>query len=679
MGGGGHSTSTTEEVLAGIQLQTSCYGGCLPIVYGTSRVSGNLVDYDDFTAVPHTTTQQVGKGGGSSTMSNTTYTYTAGGILILCEGTVTSINQVWRDKDLGSLSGFGLTFYTGTRPQTAWATWTSKHATKALGYSGMAYVCSAAFDLGSSGSMKNHSFEVRALLATQQDPSATAAYDAKPADIIPDFLTNAYYGAGWNAAQIADLVTGASSYATYCQACGFVVSPVFSEQRSAAEHLQDMLDATNSEAVWTPGASGMTLKIVPYGDTPITANGTTYTPNTTPLYDLTTDDFLVSSPDEDPIEVSLSSNQDVFNCVPVEFLDRLNAYNVSLVDDPEPVDVALNGLKKASPLTLHMICRAAMALQISRIRAQRNVFVRREYTFRLGWRYILLEPMVDLVTLTEPLLGLDHKVCRIKSVALPDEDGEEEGLTVVAEEWPFGTGSATLYTVQTSDGTAPNVNADPGNANTPVIFDVPALFSASGGPEVMIAASGGALWGGCEIWTSADGNTYAQAGQITAPARHGVLTATMAAGSAQQDTTSTCAVNLTVSAGTLQTVPAQTALDMQSLCWCDGELFAYQTATLTAANRYTLQTLLYRGLYGTSQVSHASGLNLVRVDAALARIAVPSGRVGQQLYIKLVSFNIWGGGKQDLSAVSAITFTPGLKVLPAPTGITISISDTRPS
>ena len=680
MGGRGHSTSTTEDVLAGIQLQTSSYGGVLPVVYGTNRIPGNLIDYDDFTPIAHTSSQQVGKGGGGgSTVTNTTYTYTAGVILALCEGPVTGINQVWRDKEVGSLSGYGLTFYTGTRPQTAWPTWTSKHPSKALGYSGTAIVCAAAIDLGSSGAMKNHSFEVIGILATQQDPSATAAYDAKPSDIIPDMLTNVYYGGGWNSAQIADLVTGAASFTTYCQAMGFVLSPAFTEQKPMNAQLQEVLDATNSEGVWTAGASSMTLKVVPYGDQPLTANGTTFTPNTTPLYDLGVDDFLVDSPDEDPISVSLTSPQDVKNCVPVEFLNRLNAYNISVLDDPEPVDVAQNGTKKDSPIVLHSITRAAHALQISRIRAQRNVNVRRTYTFRLGWRFILLEPMVDLVTLTEPLLGLDHKICRIKSVDIPDEGSEEQGLTVTAEEWPFGTGTATLYTTQTTDGTAPNVNANPGNANTPVIFDVPALYRVGADPEVMIATSGGALWGGCEVWASSDGTTYALAGQISAPARHGVLTANMAAGSTQQDTTSTCAVDLTVSKGTLQSVAAQVARDGQSLCWCDGEMFTYQNATLTGANAYTLGTLLVRGLWGTAQASHLSGKTFVRVDAALARVVVPAARLGALLYIKLVSVNIWGAGKQSLASVPAYTFTPAAQAVPTPYNVTIAVSSTRPT
>ena len=46
--------------------------------------------------------------------------------------------------------------------------------------------------------------------------------------------------------------------------------------------------ATNSAFVWSSG----TLTLVPYGDTDITANGYTYTAPSSPLYDLTDDDFL---------------------------------------------------------------------------------------------------------------------------------------------------------------------------------------------------------------------------------------------------------------------------------------------------------------------------------------------------------------------------------------------------
>ena len=92
--GGGQSTSQVAEKLAGVQIQTSSYGGSVAIVFGTDRVAANLIDYDDFTAIPHTTSQKTGKGGGGSTMSSTTYTYTAMVILAICEGPVLSLIHI---------------------------------------------------------------------------------------------------------------------------------------------------------------------------------------------------------------------------------------------------------------------------------------------------------------------------------------------------------------------------------------------------------------------------------------------------------------------------------------------------------------------------------------------------------------------------------------------------------
>lgn len=685
--GGGKSTSTVAEKLANIQLQTSSYGGCLAIIYGTNRVAANLIDYDDFTAVPHTTTQTVGKGGGGSTMSQTTYTYTAGVIMALCEGPIVSINRVWVDKEIGSMAGYGFTLLTGTRPQSPWSTWLSKHPTKALGYSGMALVCHAAIDLGSSGTMKNHSFEVQGFLATEQDPNATTAYDAKPSAVIVDFLTNVYYGAGWDASRIADLVTGAASYQTYCTACGFAISPNFKEQKAAGEHLKDLLDATNSEALWSGGASGMVLKVIPYGDTPITANGASYVPNTTPLYDLTYDDFLGVVDEHgkptgnDAITITRTSTQDVMNCHPVEYLNRLNDYNVDVVEDPDPADVSLSGLKKAQPLTLHMVTRSAHALQISRIKAQREVYIRNTYTFKVGWKYLLLEPM-DLVTLTDPLLGLDHHIVRIVSVDMPEETSEKDGLTITAEEWPFGTGTATLYTTQNTGGTVPNVNADPGAAAAPLVINSPALWAQDPAtPEVALFTAGGALWGGCEVWVSTTGTSYARAGYVNNPGRFGTLTGALAAwgGGTAQDNTNTISVTMP-NGGTLSSVDNATAaagLNLISIVNPDGtvEMISFQTATLTGPGAYNL-TGLYRGLYGTVPGSHLSGASWGKLDNAAFRYQIPASQVGSMLYIKLVSFNIYGGGLRQISAETAYTFTPTLQTLPAPSSVTVQVANT---
>ena len=60
-------------------------------------------------------------------------------------------------------------------------------------------------------------------------------------------------------------------------------------QKSASDWIQEILDVTNSAAVWSEGM----LKIIPYGDTSVVGNGTVFFPNTQPIYNLSSNDLLV--------------------------------------------------------------------------------------------------------------------------------------------------------------------------------------------------------------------------------------------------------------------------------------------------------------------------------------------------------------------------------------------------
>src|SRR5713101_3959468 len=89
---------------------------------------------------------------------------------------------------------------------------------------------------------------------------------------------------------------------------------------------------------------------------------------------------------------------------------------------------------------------------------------------------------------------------------------------------PIGIGTATLYPRQSSAGAGVDMLVDPGNTTAPIIFEPPPALSA-GDLEVWLIASGGPDWGGCQVWVSSDGNTYALAGTLYRGARQGVLTA----------------------------------------------------------------------------------------------------------------------------------------------------------
>jgi len=222
---------------------------------------------------------------------------------------------------------------------------------------------------------------------------------------------------------------------------------------------------------------------------------------------------------------------------------------------------------------------------------------------------------------------------------------------------PIGAGTAVPYPKQATAGAPLDPLVAPGNTNPPIVFEPPPALSG-GAAEVWVIATGGPGWGGAQVWISSDGNTYAFAGNIYKGGRQGVLTAALP-GAADPDTTDTLAVDLSMSQGQLLSGTMADADNFVTLSFCDGELVSFQTATLTAANRYNL-TYLRRGAYGTAIGAHSSGANFARFgpnDPSLFKYPYPQSFVGQTIHIKLPGFNIFGQALQSLAGLTADTYT----------------------
>ena len=387
------------------------------------------------------------------------------------------------------------------------------------------------------------------------------------------------------------------------------------------------------------------------------SSATSFVPNVTPIYNLTDDDFKAEN-NEDPLQVTRSDPYQAYNVWRLEIAERVNAYNLTTVESRDQNAIELYGMRIASTVTAHEICDPNVALISGQLMVQRAVYIRNTYKFRLSWEYCLLDPM-DLVTVSDSLLGLSNAPIRITEI----EEDENGFLQVTAEEFPLGSATATLYATQPVSNNPINRNVVPDSVNAPIIFEPPAALVGATA-QVWIAASGGSggvadpNWGGAFVWLSLDGSSYFQIGTIVSPSRQGVLTAALPTFSATNpDTTDTLAVNMAESGGVLS---GGTALDAQltnTLSIVDGELISYETATLTSANNYSLTTM-YRGLYGTAIAAHSAGAKFARLDSAIFEYDLPAQYVGQTLYLKLQSFNVFGGGVQELSACTAYTYTP---------------------
>ena len=108
MSGGGKAPatiSTTEPRIGTLRVQTSMYGLAQPMVWGQTRVTGNLLWFGNFQAIATTTTTTSGGGGGKGggggggvTQSDTKYSYKAAAMLGIARGPILGIGGVWRGK-----------------------------------------------------------------------------------------------------------------------------------------------------------------------------------------------------------------------------------------------------------------------------------------------------------------------------------------------------------------------------------------------------------------------------------------------------------------------------------------------------------------------------------------------------------------------------------------------------
>ncbi|MCE9561881.1 MAG: phage tail protein [Planctomycetes bacterium] len=646
--GGGKSQANQQPAASGLQFQTSAYGKAIPIVYGTTRIAPNLIDYTDFLAVAQQSSSGAGGkggvgggGGGKGGGGSVNYLYFAAVALGLCEGPIQWIGNAYVNKNVVSPASLGFTTFLGTYPQTPWGYLSTNHPEQALGYNGTAYLAASAYQLGNSPQLPNHNFEVHGIGGGN---SIAGIVDCDPSLVVHDLLTNPHYGAGFPSGRVGNL----SVYQAYTIASGLWISPAYVQQAAAAQMIDEIATNTNSAFVWSAGV----LTLVPHGDASITANGYTYTAPSVPVYDLTDDDF-VSPSGEDPVKMTRSRQADSMNSVQLEYLDRANQYNTAVAEAKDQASIDVFGLRQAPSSQSHLFADATAARLSAQLQLQRQA-LQNTYEFTLDQRYVLLDPM-DIVTLTDPALGLNRQWVRITEIS-EDDNGL---LTFTAEEYLNGTGSAPAYSFQSGQGYAANYNASPGNANAPAAFEPPAQLAEA--LEVWLATSGGPLWGGCDIWLSNDDSSYKLVGRVTGSARTGSLTAAIpsvtAASTGQTiDALDTLSVSLAESGGQLLPGTQADAIALNTLCYADGELLAYQTANLTGPNAYDLGYLV-RGAYGSGISAHSAGSRFARLDGGIFKIPFAANQIGQTVYLKIAGFNIYGGGEQQLADINPYAYT----------------------
>ena len=628
----GKSTTSRADMIADFQINTASYGEVVPEILGTTRVSGNIIDYDDFTPHEHRSTTKAGKGGGAK-HTNITYTYSVAAAIALCEGPIAGIGKVWRDKEVYQYPNekIELTLFNGEIAQTPWPYMLSKHPEKALPYSGLAYMAGVV-DLGERGSLPQYNFEVYGKLRDTGDGT-----DVNPADYIEHVLQSVG----------ADVqIEGIENFRAYCKAADILIStPPEQKSAKAQQIINDIAEITNSLVFWSTDR----LKIVPLADKPIG----TWTPANQIQYNLTADDFIAGT-DGQLILYKRKDTSEAYNEATVEFINRANSYEKETVSFEVVADVQRNGLKPASKKSAHYLYTKARAQYYAEQLAMKRLYAKTQYTFRLDWAFCTLE-VGDLVTLTDEACQLNRQIVVITAV----NEAADGQLEFTAEGKPAGTYAPARYDVHENERPFIDYNQAAPSVNDVAIFQT---VGDVGGNQVFIGVNAPAGWGGCSVWLSDNGENYSRIGSITQQARMGRLKYGFAPAG------DFC--NVILNQGTLKGGTHIDAERANTLCWTNGEAFSYETAEMHPDNWYTLRGLI-RGQYGTNAINHSAGERFIRVDEALFRYPYRKEDIGKTIHLKFTSMNLFGSNEQELDEVQAYQYTLTPYFIPEVTGLTL--------
>lgn len=687
---GGSGAAQAPIIYAGIQVGTSQYDLPVQWLRGQRRVSTNLVWYNNFQK--HKQSAK-GKGGGKG---GGQYTYTAAVILGLGFGVMDEILNCWAQGSTTTtttLADLGFTFNSGTAVQTPWSFVVTNYPNQALAYANIANLVNPNLDLGSSASVPDMGFEARQIPYTDYlespgwtNPTTnvnTPGRCVNMADFLPDFLLDPLVGGGFTSGDLPDL----TAFREYQAAQGLFFSPYLSQQEKGTDIINRWAQIANTWIYW----SNTAFVVVPLGDTALTANGYTYTPILDVDCSLGPDDF-VSNP---PVKVMVKDPADCASRTIVTITDRTMGYVTNPIEYKSQNLIRRFGAREPDNVQADEIANPAVGNIVAQLIGRRSAHLTKTYEFKTSWRFILYLPG-SIFSLTDPSQGLDGEIVRITGV---DED-EDGVLTWSAEELPAAIGTYHARNIQPGPAPqTPDQLIDPGNVNTPAVAE-PAQVSGGTVTNVLIAASGGPNWGGANVWMSFDGTSYSNVGTIENPAIQGVLTANLATyGGANPDTGHTLSVNCAISQGEPEPVTNADADALRTLSLVcapatvsgsdmildsAGEMLAFGDDSATGTYTADL-TYLQRGQLGTTAGAHSTDDLFTLFDTSgeggsTIQFPLPAQYVGQPIWLKFASFNLFGKNTQDLSVCQSYKYTPsgagfggGSDGVPkAPTGLTTS-------
>lgn len=633
-----NNVTRSSDKIEGLQSTVCEFGTPVPLLYGTCKISPNLICYQDFETREKRVTQKSGK----SKSTTITYLYYVYAELALGEGIIGAITKAWVGSECytsltalnanSNNTGAGLALNTGADEKPT-AYMSTHHPDIATGYEKLAYVYGRIFLGEDSASMPSYSFEVKGTLLAD-------GMDANPADVISDILTRIGLGS---------YIDGISwkNYRLYCLEADLLISTpekAFSDQKKAHEIIASLLELTNTYMFWSVNR----FKFVPRDD----ISRGNWQPNREIIYDLNADELLEQN-NGAPVIFRRKESSEIYNYITVNFTNRANDYEDESVSYQDVKSIKTYGIRSKSydAKWFHTKERALKYAQIKTRQAQTEC---NQYTLKLPWKYCRLEPG-DLIRITDEAIGITGQVAMVSEVT----EAKDGLITVKALQRAPGDYSEAKYKVD-NKYQYQDFNVEPGNTARPLFIIPPSdLVASSSGCELWIALHGeSADWGGCDVHVSSKDGDYSYNGTQGVSSIYGRLTSALPA---DGDTVNVQLTNpRTVE---LLTGSEQDAENGLTLIWINGECMSYSLATLTGANSYKLSGLK-RGKNGTRVQGHSVGDDMAVLDGNIYALSLPKSYIGKTLYFKFPAFNGFKANGQNLNELDYYTCIAGVGDLP---------------
>lgn len=556
--------------LGDLSVQSSAYGQAVPLVYGTARVAGNVIWSTGLIETRREETSKVkgGKGGGSTTVTNVSYLYSASFAVALAARPIAGIGRIWADGKLlrdagGALAVDGtLRIHPGDENQLPDPLIEARQGMgNTPAYRGLAYVVFENLALAEyANRIPNLTFEVIA------DAGGTASLAAVVADLC----------------QRAGLMSFDVS-ALEGDVHGFVLG----RQMTYRQALELLMQAYHFDAVDIDGQ----VVFAPLARSPVAALDEAH---------------LVRDGDSKDVAVTVRTQEmELPRDMAVRHIDPARDYQVGV----QRARRTISASRRSDTLDLPLTLAANDAKRAAEIALGLAWLKREQVSFALTNQHLALTPG-DVVTLN---LAGHARTLQLDEVRIG-------GGRLMCRAVPYAAEALDSVAVGDGGGVPPQM-VPPVVSTLLHLLNLPSVTAEDAASPVFYAAltSADSAWRGAALFRSTDGGeTYDQVAASAAPAVAGVAVTALGSGPSDYwDNANTVTVTLLNAAMELESRPELAVLNGANAALLGDEIIQFRQASQNLDGDWVLSGLL-RGRRGTERhiSGHAIGERFVLLTAA---------------------------------------------------------------